>query len=239
MQTPEFVAFPGASVRCPMPYMAASSRTVSDVVLSGVLDLGAVSAIDDWADSTSNFAYGPGEVFTIEAFHAKTWAGVQRCRDLATDWAEQQGVGEAFRVSEVSALACAGSSFHHDAVGFPGVVFCIVWLSEDANLDMYLPHIDRRIPLRAGTIVLFDSAQPHGVVERGSKTWCEKSYGNREEWTQFFLSWDLDLTANDVARTLQIELSQDVLTDCHDDFNPRVNGAASRVHPDSGAWIPY
>lgn len=64
-------------------------------------------------------------------------------------------------------LCCTGVAFHNDIMCFAKDVFCVVWTSEDAGLDLVFPHIGKRVPLTLGAVVIFDGGLPHGVVRRG------------------------------------------------------------------------
>lgn len=94
--------------------------------------------------------------------------------------------------TDMNALACSGSVFHHDAQSYGNKVFCVIWLSDDTEWELYFPFLDRRIPLKYGTMVLFDAGQPHGVVAPGDTIFnSEKFEGN----TGVFGSLDVTVTA--------------------------------------------
>ncbi len=70
--------------------------------------------------------------------------------------------------NDIALIACRGARYHHDGEQYGGLAFCNLFLSEDKGLDVHFPALDLRIPLRRGTVMIFDTCQPHGVIRRGS-----------------------------------------------------------------------
>lgn len=104
----------------------------------------------------------------------------------------------------LNAVACRAAPFHHDVSCFAHFAFCVVWLEESCGLDLVFPHLQKRIPLEKGTIVLFDSAQVHGVVHTGRDRFLPAEYESLT--AQLFLSADIELTSSGIAGLMGIEM---------------------------------
>lgn len=93
-------------------------------------------------------------------------------------WAGRAGLADVPKHSPSRLLACDGSWFHHDAdpVEYPESAFSILWLEDESQWDLIFPLIGMRIPLSKGMHVLFDSANIHGVVLRGTDTFNEEDF---------------------------------------------------------------
>lgn len=118
-------------------------------------------------------------------------------QDAISTWLLSKGLTHRSIQSKSLPLACTGAQFHHDADSFPEKVFCILWLSDDTSWDLFFPHANERIALEYGTVVLFDSAMPHGVVPRGESIFDWDTF---EYATGVFISQDL--TVNKEVRKL-------------------------------------
>ncbi len=70
-------------------------------------------------------------------------------------------------------LWCQGAAFHEDAV-FDCVTAVMLW--EGEARDLVLPHLGVVVPLTPGTVVLFDSAQPHGLLMPGHRQFDARHY---------------------------------------------------------------
>lgn len=176
-------------------------RTISRVILTDVLPvaLPTLEECDKWSEVLGEFAMTyQGEICNLGYRPELATPPLQQAID---DWLMQHGLKGVPRKQQAVSLACTGAVFHHDADSYTGEVFCVLWLSEDMGWDLYFPHIDRRIPLVYGTIVLFDSALPHGVVARGTKTFDPDTI---EYATGTFLSQDL-LLGRKIRQVLDIK----------------------------------
>ncbi len=220
---------------------AIRSRSVSDVVLSGALDvpvpptrLGA-----DWQRETSlRLALEPGNVEVLSLARARArWPDYRHCVQALTNWTHTLGLRDVLAASEVALMACRGARYHHDGEYYGGAAFCNLFLSEDRGLDLLFPATGHRIPLMRGTAVLFDTCQPHAVIARGSSEFDAADFSDGQDRTQIFLSWELPIENADVARALRTTFDTAPSTALQlDEEQVWLNGARSRVCPQSGRW---
>lgn len=87
----------------------------------------------------------------------------------------QLGDGQSLNDDEYQSqvLWCQGASFHEDAV-FDCVLAVMLWHGECR--DLVLPHLDVVVPMEPGMVVLLDSAQPHGLLLPGHRTFDASHY---------------------------------------------------------------
>lgn len=166
------------------------SRTISNKIIQGHLDLAPLTLeqSDEWSTEIGRMGFmGKGEVAN---FGTETTLVTAEAQQAINAWLVSQGIHRTPRRSPAVPLACTGATFHHDAQSYAEEVFCVVWLSDatDTPWDLYFPFLDVRIPLEYGTTVLFDAAQPHGVVAHGETGFYED---DMEFATGIFLSQDL------------------------------------------------
>lgn len=109
---------------------------------------------------------------------------------------------------DANALACRGAFFHHDAEHFSNSVFAVVWLDEQDNSDLLLPAMGKRIPLKYGTVVLFDPCQPHGVVARGKNKFVEADFHDTD--IAAFACFDIDAADKSIATAMEIRFRDDL-----------------------------
>src|SRR5206468_4147275 len=104
-------------------------------------------------------------------------------------------------------------------------------------LDVHFPASGQRIALGRGTVLIFDTGQPHGVVRRGSGGFDPADFVSRD-CTQMFLTWELPIEDADVARMLRITFDVDPATSAELDEEPvRLGGERVRVDPETGRWM--
>lgn len=143
------------------------SRTISTEVLSTQIDVESLTDanIDHWCGALSEHALSAGDIVNTGYANPNfcTAQHVAALRQVMSEW------GVPYGTEEPVTLACLGAGFHHDAADYPNFGFCVLWLTPDCGWDLYFPSIGKRIELRHGTVVLFDSALPHGVVIRGQE----------------------------------------------------------------------
>lgn len=166
------------------------SRTISSKIIQGHLQLPPITPelSDEWSTHIGLMGFmGKGEVANLGVETNLVTAEAQQAIDA---WLAAQGIRCTPRRGPAVPLACTGATFHHDALSYAEEVFCVVWLSDekDTPWDLYFPFLDVRIPLKYGTTVLFDAAQPHGVVAHGETGFYEDDL---EFATGIFLSQDL------------------------------------------------
>ncbi|WP_250453645.1 hypothetical protein [Caballeronia sp. ATUFL_M2_KS44] len=221
---------------------AIRSRRLSDIVLSGTLDLPAPSAavLADWRRETSaQLALEPGDV---EAMHLPRtqvrWPDYKRCVNALSDWLGDLGLSAALADSHMALMACRGARYHHDGEQYGGAAFCNLFLSEDKGLDLLFPSTGQRIALERGTAVVFDPVQPHGVILRGRDTFSSADFAPDQDFTQIFLTWELPIEDTGISNALKIVFDTDRSTSLHlDDEQVRLNGSRAAVCPESGRWL--
>jgi hypothetical protein len=211
---------------------AIRSRRVSDVVLSGTVDVPAPPArlLADWERETSSrMVLEPGDVEAMPLARARVQA--------MSDWTCALGLPAVLASSDVALMACRGARYHHDGVQYGGAAFCNLFLSEDRGLDLHFPSLGHRIPLTRGTAVIFDTGQPHGVIQRGSSGFNAADFAPDQDCIQLFLTWELPIEDTHVGHALKVAFDIDPSTSLQLDAEQvRLNGEPAIVCPDSGRW---
>lgn len=221
---------------------AIRSRSVSDVVLFGSVDVPAPSArlIADWKRETAlRLELEPGDVEALPLPRARArWPHYKQSVQAVFDWTRTLGLQEVLATSDVALMACRGAKYHHDAEQYGGMAFCNLFLSEDRGLDLHFPATGLRIPLSRGTVVLFDTGQAHAVIARCSAGFNFDDFPDDQDLTQIFLTWELPIEHINVAHTLRIAFDIDPSTSMQlDDAQVWLNGARASVCPGSGRWL--
>lgn len=225
------------------------SRSVSGVVLSGVVDLPPLPErlVADWTrDISSHTPLAAGDVEPMPLARARMrWPDYSQCVQAAYDWTASQGLPGLLSASDVALMACRGARYHHDGEQYGGFVFCNLFLSDDCGLDVHFPYAGNggyRIPLTRGTMLVFDTCQPHAVIRRGQDGFDEADFGNPAsalDDVQMFLTWELPV---DDARVMQaLGMAFDVLPSnvaAPQDAQVLANGAAAVLCANSGRWLP-
>ena len=219
------------------------SRSVSDIVLSGKVDVPAPPArlITDWNREVSlRLGLEPGDVEALPLARARArWPDFRQCVQAVSGWMGSLGLNDVLDTSEVALMACRGAKYHHDGAQYGGAAFCNLFLSEDRGLDLHFASTGHRIPLTRGTVVIFDTGQPHGVIERGSGGFNATDFPLDKDCTQVFLTWELPIEHVDIGRALQIAFDIDRSSALMlDDEQVWLNGARASVCPESGRWCP-
>lgn len=217
------------------------SRSVSGVVLSGQVDVPAPPArlAADWQrDVSQHLQLEPGDVEALPLARARRrWPDYHRCVQAVAAWTHALGMGDVLASSEVALMACRGARYHHDGGQYGDKAFCNLFLSEDQGLDLHFSITGHRIPLTRGTVVMFDTGQPHGVIERGSAGFDAACFATERDCTQVFLTWELPIEDAQVARALQITFDIDPATALfRHDAQVWVDGAPAQVCPATGRW---
>ena len=220
---------------------AIRSRSVSDVVLSGTVDIPAPPArlIADWEREISlRLGLEPGDVEALPLARARArWPDYRHCVQAVSDWTRTLGLHEVLAASDVALMACRGAKYHHDGAQYGAAAFCNLFLSEDKGLDLHFPSTGHRIPLVRGTAVIFDTGQPHAVIERRSGGFNVADFPPDRDCTQLFLTWELPITNADVGHALRITYDIDPSTSLLlDQEQVWLNGAPASVCPDTGRW---
>ncbi|MCG7403867.1 MULTISPECIES: hypothetical protein [Caballeronia] len=221
---------------------AIRSRRVSDIVLSGTLDLPAppASMLADWQrETTTRLALQPGDV---EPMHlARTqfrWPDYKRCVQAMSDWTGALGLPAVLDDSDMALMACRGARYHHDGEQYGGAAFCNLFLSEDKGLDLHFPATGQRIALTRGTAVIFDTVQPHGVIQRDSDRFCAADFPPDHDFTQIFLTWELPIEDADTGNALNVVFDSDRSNALQlEEAQVWLNGSRTAVCPESGCWV--
>lgn len=220
---------------------AIRSRSVGDVVLSGTVDVPAPPArlVADWErDIALRLGLEPGDVEALPLARARVrWPDYRHCVQAVSDWARTLGLSEVLASSDVALMACRGARYHHDGAQYGGAAFCNLFLSEDRGLDVHFPATGHRIPLIRGTVLVFDTAQPHAVIQRRSGGFDVADFAPDQDCTQVFLTWELPIEDAYVGHALGIAFDIDPATALQlDEEQVWLNGARASVCPDSGRW---
>ena len=220
---------------------AMRSRSVSDVVLSGTVDVPAAPAglVADWEREISlHLELEPGDVEALPLVRARArWPDYRRCVQALEDWAQTLGLQHALASSDAALMACRGARYHHDGTQYGGAAFCNLFLGEDKGLDLHFAATDLRIPLRRGTVVVFDTGQPHAVIRRHSAGFDATDFPPGQDCSLVFLSWELPMEDAAVGHALGMAFDVDPATALLlDDGQVWLNGAPASVCPASGRW---
>ena len=218
------------------------SRSVSNTVLSGTVNIPALPArlLADWhRDLPPHLGVEPGDVDLLSLARARTrWPDYRQCVQAVTDWMATQGLNNnLIATAEVALMACRGARYHHDGAQYGGSAFCNLFLSEDVGLDVHFASTGHRIPLSRGTVVIFDTAQPHAVIDRNSTGFDAADFPPNKDRTQVFLTWELPIEHADVSKSLEIEFDIDRAGALRlDDEQVWFDGALASVCTASGIW---
>jgi hypothetical protein len=218
---------------------AIRSRRVSDIVLSGVVDVPVLSTrlLADWERETSSrMILEPGDVEAMPLARARArWPEYARCVQAVSDWTCALGLPEVLASSDVALMACRGAKYHHDGTQYGGAAFCNLFLSEDRGQDLHFPCLGRRIPLIRGTAVIFDTGQPHGVIRRSSSGFNVADFAPNLDCVQIFLTWELPIEDAHVGHALSVAFDIAPSPSLQPDAEEvRLNGKRAIVCPDSG-----
>jgi len=192
------------------------SRHVSDVVLTGTVDIPVppTRLMADWErDISSRLALEPGDVESLSLPRARVrWPDYKHCVQAASGWTRTLGLQDVLTTSDTALMTCRGAKYHHDGEQYGGAAFCNLFLSEDRGLDLHFPATGHRIPLVRGTAVIFDTGQPHAVIDRHSTGFNAGDFPPERDCTQVFLTWELPIENAHVAQTLNVAFDTDPLT---------------------------
>ena len=220
---------------------AIRSRCVSDIVLSGMVDVPEppVRLLADWdRELASHLILEPGDVEAMPLARARMrWPDYSRCVQAVSDWTRTLGMPEVLASSDVALMACRGARYHHDGAQYGSAAFCNLFLSEDKGLDVHFPSTGHRIPLTRGTVVIFDTCQPHAVIQRGSSGFNAADFAPDQDCVQIFLTWELPIEDPRVAHALKIAFDIAPSTSLELDAEQVwLDREPVIVCPDSGRW---
>jgi hypothetical protein len=220
---------------------ALRSRSVGAVVLSAQLAVPAPSPglTADWdREIAQRLGLEPGDVEPLPLARARArWPDYRRCVQAQSDWTDSLGLPGLLANCDVALMACRGAKYHHDAAHYGGMAFCNLFLSEDRGLDLHFPAMGQRIALRRGTAVVFDTGQPHAVIERRGNGFSAADFPSEQQRNQVFLSWELPIEQAGVAQALGIDFDIDPATALLlDEEQLWRGGARVNLCPTSGRW---
>ena len=220
---------------------ALRSRSVSSVVLSGTVDVPPPEPrlLADWErDIRVNLALEPGDVETLPLARARMrWPEYSLCVQTATDWTCTLGLQDLLASSEVALMACRGARYHHDGAQYGGAAFCNLFLGEDRAQDLHFPLSGQRIELRRGTVVVFDTGQPHGVIARHASGFAPGDFAPAADCSQVFLTWELPIAHPALTQRLGIRFDTARRTAALlEDEQVWHQGAPGDVCPNTGRW---
>ncbi|WP_321816891.1 MULTISPECIES: hypothetical protein [unclassified Paraburkholderia] len=221
---------------------AIRSRRVSDIVLSGTLDLPAPSAavLADWQREIDvRLALEPGDVEVMPLARTQMrWPDYKRCVQATSEWTGTLGLPALIADCDMALMGCRGARYHHDGEQYGGNAFCNLFLTEDKGLDLHFPLTDQRIPIKRGTAVIFDPVQPHGVIQRSSDSFSAADFAPGQDFAQIFLTWELPIEDANIASALKIAFDVAPSTSLQLE-NEQVwsNGSPAAVCPESGRLL--
>ena len=219
---------------------ALRSRTVSDIVLTGLLELPALPArlVADWQRETLRLGLEAGDVEPLSLARSRTrWPDYRLCVQAISHWMDSIGLPGLLENSELALMACRGARYHHDAAQYGAAAFCNLFLSEDLGQDLHFPATGQRIPLQRGQVVIFDTAQPHAVIGRQKARFDPDDFPAGADCSQLFLSWELPIEQAGLARALEIAFDIDPATAARlDQQQVWLDGAPASLCRDSGHW---
>jgi len=188
------------------------SRSVSDLVLHGRMTVPAPPKrlVLDWQrEVASNPHLHAGDVEALPLARARArWPDFRQCVQAAVDWTEGRGLMGILHKSDIALMACRGAKLHHDGEQYGAFAFCNLFLSEDRGLELHFTSIGLRVPLARGTVVIFDTCQPHEVLVRGKDHFAASDFPDDLDLTQVFLTWELPIDDPQLAHLLQIQFDQ-------------------------------
>ena len=221
---------------------AMRSRSVSAIVLSALVDVPPLPLrlLADWErEITQHLALEPGDVEALPLARARMrWPDYGMCVQAAADWTRTLGLHDLLASSEVALMACRGARYHHDGAQYGGAAFCNLFLSEDRAQDLYFPLSGQRIGLRRGTVVLFDTGQPHGVIARHATGFAPGDFAPTADCSQAFLTWELPLSQPALTQVLGIRFDTARTTAALLEVEQVWHQAApGEVCPNTGRWL--
>lgn len=185
---------------------SAHPRPVSTVLLQGQLEVPAPppALVADWQrDISGLLGLEPGDVESLSLARARRrWPDYRRCVEAVADWLGQQGLHGVLADAAPALMACRGARTHHDGAQYGDYAFCNLFLREDQGLDLLFTATGQRISLRQGTVVLFDTWQPHSVLLRGQPAFAEADFAADIRRAPVFLTWELPLRHAPLAQRL-------------------------------------
>jgi hypothetical protein len=217
------------------------TRSVSNTVLIGNLDIPVPPARlqADWErEISSNLVVDTGDVEVMPLARTRArWPAFTQCVQAMSEWTRALGLPEIVAEADMALMVCRAARYHHDVAQYGGAAFCNLFLSDDKGLDLHFAHSGHRIPLTRGTAVIFDTGQPHGVIQRGSSGFDEASFAPDGDYTQLFLTWELPIEDARLARALGVDFDIAAPIPMQaDEGQVLLSGEPVTVCPETGRW---
>lgn len=221
---------------------ALRSRSVSDVVLHGTLDVPAPSARlqADWDREIARLQLDTAEVQPLSLARARArWPEYRQVVGAVSAWMSTLALPDLLPDSDVALMVCRGAKYHHDGDLYGGAAFCNLFLSPDKGLDLNFPGVGVRLALLPGTVVVFDTCQPHAVIARHASGFDAADFAPERDGTLLFLSWELPMDNPQLARTMGValDLAPGLVLPLNEG-QVQIQGARAVVCPHTGQWHP-
>lgn len=192
---------------------AIRSRGAGARLPSATLDIPPLPArvVADWQNEVvRNLFLEPGDVEPLPLARARRrWPELGACVEAMERWLSSLGMPGVLAQGELALMACRGADYHHDAETYGGAAFCNLFLGEDQGFEVHFPGTGDRLALVRGTAMLFDTAQPHALIRRGSSGFDVRDFAEPRAGTQYFLSWELPIEHAGVSRLLGVAFDAD------------------------------
>ena len=149
-------------------------RTKAGIVAHGVLDLPGltVDQRECWdrllalVAEREGSGLDSGDVFNLQTLAIDDGSYIPLGISVLIGPVISDLAGQFVRIPTPLMIGCYGAHLHDDG---DGQIFAVVWLSEDEGLEFYTKDENVRVPLRYGTVVVFDAYMEHGVRRVGDQ----------------------------------------------------------------------
>ena len=194
----------------------------------------------DWDREVARMGLEIGDIDTLPLARTLVrWPDCAHCAAAVSTWMQALGLPDLLDPNDLALMACRGVHYHHDAAQYGHAAFCNLFLSEDKGLDLHFAALDLRIPLQRGTVLIFDTAQPHAVIPRNSSGFNAADFRPDQDCTQIFLTWELPMENEQLRRALRIDFDVDAaVRQRQDEQLVSANGTPLTLCPATGQWRP-
>lgn len=210
-------------------------RSISSRVITGQVEITKEqrAASVNWTKNISDHTcLESGDVLAISEAGTKKFPVSKSLISAAHKILKANGIDVNAAECENVPLCCTGVAFHNDIMCFAKDVFCVVWTSEDAGMDLVFPHIGKRVPLVMGAVVVFDGGLPHGVVRRGETEYRPEQFTGMA--LQTFVSIDVPTDHACVQKTMGIVQQHESME--WDGIRLGIDATAEIIDVKNGAW---
>lgn len=221
-------------------------RNVSPVVLSGQIEVPELPRHllatwgREWAEQPG---VESGDVEQLVLARARrAWPGYRASVNAVSNWLDSLGLPAVLEQAtidgDLALMACQGARYHHDAGQYGGKAFCNLFLTDTPDCEVHFPAIGHRIALKRGTVMVFDTCQPHGVVRKGQAGFDAADFVGAINCMAVFLTWELPIDNTAVRRVFQVDSEADNRLE-----TKALGGCVTRndksleVCPGTGQWL--